>query len=144
MLIKAALAVLLEPVDLLKGCGSGDPKPFGEFGYRVVVQLVVLEESLSLFAHGDTYPGQGGRDPSAGRQIADQTLSRGNLAIARSMREGHPVRVIRGAGHVSPISPTSGYRYDGLCRTEWELGPQPRARVQEYRGIFDARCTYLT
>ena len=39
------------------GCGSGDPKTFGEFGYGVIVQLVVFEESLSLFAHGDTSPG---------------------------------------------------------------------------------------
>jgi len=63
VLVKAALAVLLEPVDPIIGCGSGDPKPFGEFSYLVVVQLVVFEESLSLFAHGDTSPGHGAPPP---------------------------------------------------------------------------------
>jgi len=64
VLVKAGLAVLLESVDPLTlvprmgiGGGSGDPKTLGEFGYGVIVQLVVFEESLSLFAHGDTSPG---------------------------------------------------------------------------------------
>ena len=64
--MKAGLAVLLEPVDPLTlvprmgiGGGSGDPETFGEFGDAVVVRLIVFEESLSLFAHGDTSPGHG-------------------------------------------------------------------------------------
>ena len=42
------------------------------------------------------YTGQGGRDDS-GKQIANQELSRGNLALVKSQIEGLPVRVIRGA-----------------------------------------------
>ena len=64
--MKPGLAVLLEPVDPLtlvprmgiRG-GSGDPETFSELGYGVIIQLVVFEESLSLFAHGDTSPGHG-------------------------------------------------------------------------------------
>src|SRR3990170_1887266 len=41
------------------GCPSGDAKSFGELGHGVVVQLVVFEEPLSLFAHGNTSPGHG-------------------------------------------------------------------------------------
>lgn len=60
------------------------------------------------------YTGAGGRDPSTGRQVADQTLERGNLALATSCDQGLPVRVIRGAGGDKMHSPQSGYRYDGL------------------------------
>jgi len=60
------------------------------------------------------YTGQGGNDPNSGRQIADQTLTRGNLALTVNEAEGLPVRVIRGAGHRSKFSPARGLRYDGL------------------------------
>lgn len=65
--------------------------------------------------HGDwiLYTGQGGRD-SAGHQIADQTLTRGNRALVLSEERGLPVRVIRGAGGDKTYSPVTGYRYDGL------------------------------
>src|SRR4051794_26699720 len=43
------------------------------------------------------YTGHGGRDQETGQQIADQTMTRGNLALAYSMLNGLPVRVIRGA-----------------------------------------------
>jgi putative restriction endonuclease len=62
------------------------------------------------------YTGQGGRDFDSGRQMRHQALNRGNLALAKSKLHGLPVRVIRGARHVSPYSPQSGYRYDGLYR----------------------------
>jgi putative restriction endonuclease len=48
------------------------------------------------------YTGEGGRDPKTGKQIADQTLTGGNLALAVSQIHGLPVRVTRGAGH-SPL-----------------------------------------
>ena len=64
------------------------------------------------------YTGHGGRDATTGKQIADQTLTKGNLALAVSQIQGLPVRVIRGAGHKSSYSPDSGYRYDGLFRVE--------------------------
>ncbi len=71
------------------------------------------------------YTGHGGRDPETGRQIAHQTLTRGNLALAHNKLHGLPVRVIRGARHPSPYAPEAGYRYDGLYVVEdyWrELG----------------------
>ena len=64
------------------------------------------------------YTGEGGRDPSTGRQIADQKLARRNLYLARSSALGTPVRVIRGATNDNPNAPSSGYRYDGLFLVE--------------------------
>jgi putative restriction endonuclease len=70
--------------------------------------------------HGDTiiYTGHGGNDPQSGRQVADQTLTRQNLALAVSSDRGLPVRVVRGAGGDPQYSPASGYRYDGLYFVE--------------------------
>ena len=65
---------------------------------------------------GDTllYTGMGGNE--GGRQVADQELRLGNLALVRSLEMQTPVRVIRGSGHAGPFSPTQGLRYDGLYR----------------------------
>ena len=60
------------------------------------------------------YTGHGGRDPETERQVAHQTLTRGNLALACNKHYGWPVRVIRGAREPSPYAPAAGYRYDGL------------------------------
>ena len=38
---------------------AGDAEGFGEFRDGVIVQLVVFEDSLLLFAHGNTSPGHG-------------------------------------------------------------------------------------
>jgi putative restriction endonuclease len=59
------------------------------------------------------YTGAGGRDPATGKQVADQTLTAQNLALARSGDLGLPVRVVRGAGGDPAYSPPSGLRYDG-------------------------------
>ncbi len=56
----------------------------------------------------------GGRDELTGKQNADQELTRGNIALALNKNEGLPVRVSRGSGHRSPLSPASGYQYAGL------------------------------
>jgi putative restriction endonuclease len=56
---------------------------------------------------------EGGQDEK-GRQIADQQLVRGNLALAKSEIDGLPIRVIRGADKKNPYAPETGYRYDGL------------------------------
>lgn len=64
------------------------------------------------------YTGHGGNDPETGQQIADQTLTKGNLGLYRSLNEGLPVRVVRGAGHPSKYSPPEGYSYDGLYQVE--------------------------
>ncbi len=63
------------------------------------------------------YTGEGGQNPS-GKQIADQTLTRKNLALAKNSLEGLPVRVIRGAHKGNRYAPASGYRYDGLYRVD--------------------------
>lgn len=62
------------------------------------------------------YTGHGGRDQETGKQISNQTLFRGNLALAYNKLNGLPVRVIRGSNHISLYSPQYGYRYDGLYR----------------------------
>ena len=64
------------------------------------------------------YTGEGGRDTSSGRQVADQALTRGNLALARNADQGLPVRVVRGANAGSEHAPARGYRYDGLFFVE--------------------------
>ncbi len=63
------------------------------------------------------YTGEGGQNEN-GRQIANQELTRGNLALAKSEIDGFPVRVIRGADKKNPFAPESGYRYDGLYQVE--------------------------
>ena len=64
------------------------------------------------------YTGQGGRDPATGRQIKNQELTRGNLALVNHYREGDPIRVCRGSSLDSAYAPESGYRYDGLYRID--------------------------
>ena len=66
--------------------------------------------------HGNMiiYTGEGCMDLLTGRQIADQTMTRGNLALARNYKEGIPIRVSRGHSHSSKYSPAAGCRYDGL------------------------------
>ena len=66
--------------------------------------------------HGDRiiYTGQGGNDPSTKRQVANQDLTRGNLALEISCDRELPVRVVRGSKGALAHSPRSGYRYDGL------------------------------
>lgn len=68
--------------------------------------------------HGDRliYTGAGGNNPATGEQVADQQLTRQNLALVISEQNRLPVRVVRGAGGDPAHSPSSGYRYDGLYR----------------------------
>lgn len=81
------------------------------------------------------YTGHGGRDPNSGRQVADQTLTAQNLALAKNKSLGLPVRVIRGGKHKSPYSPPAGYRYDGLYLVDdyWQEQGQSGFRVWRYR-----------
>ena len=60
------------------------------------------------------YTGHGGNDPNTRRQIGDQDLTRGNMALAISCDRGLPVRVTRGKHDGSEFAPSTGYRYDGL------------------------------
>ncbi len=84
---------------------------------RIGANSVVLAggyEDTEDFGDAILYTGHGGRDPETGRQVAHQTLTRGNLALACNKFYGLPVRVIRGARQRSPYAPEAGYRYDGL------------------------------
>lgn len=60
------------------------------------------------------YTGEGGRDENTGKQISDQQLKRGNLALFKSKLDKLPVRIIRGSKYKSSLSPKSGYAYGGL------------------------------
>ena len=96
----------------------------GRLGARSVVLAGGYEDTQDF---GDVilYTGHGGRDVTTGRQIADQMLTGGNLALAVNHAHDLPVRVIRGARLDSPYAPEAGYRYDGLYRVAayWrELG----------------------
>jgi putative restriction endonuclease len=86
---------------------------------------------------GDTiiYTGHGGRDQATGKQIADQALDRGNLALVISADCGLPVRVTRGASAESESAPGQGYRYDGLYYVEdyWEERGASGHRVWRFR-----------
>lgn len=58
------------------------------------------------------YTGQGGRDPSSGKQIKDQEFTLGNKGLQLNKEYNHSVRVIR--GYQVEEGPDEGYRYDGL------------------------------
>ena len=81
------------------------------------------------------YTGHGGHDPNTGKQVADQVLERGNLALARSGDDGLPVRVVRGAHRGSPHAPQVGYRYDGLFQVEryWHEVSRSGFRIWRFR-----------
>ncbi|MEN6640961.1 MAG: YDG/SRA domain-containing protein [Armatimonadia bacterium] len=87
--------------------------------------------------HGDViiYTGHGGNDTETGQQIADQELTRQNLALARNAMDGTPVRVIRGSGHNSLFAPARGYRYDGLFEVQeyWQERGRSGFMVWRYR-----------
>ncbi|MBX2797033.1 MAG: YDG/SRA domain-containing protein [Myxococcales bacterium] len=86
--------------------------------------------------HGDEviYTGEGGHDPNTGRQMADQELKGGNLALARSADTGIPVRVIRQVARRTRHS-ASKYRYDGLFKVTdcWHVKSQHDLLVYRYR-----------
>ncbi|GAA1638080.1 YDG/SRA domain-containing protein [Nonomuraea maheshkhaliensis] len=80
------------------------------------------------------YTGQGGQDARK-RQVADQTITRGNAGLVRSQMERLPVRVIRGHEEKSEHAPTEGYRYDGLYRVvrHWFKTRADGFRVLQFR-----------
>ena len=85
----------------------------GEEGADSIVLSGGYEDDVD---YGDViiYTGSGGRDPNTGKQIADQSLTRMNKALAKNKIDGLSVRVIRGHKHKSVRSPSKGYRYAGL------------------------------
>lgn len=91
------------------------------------------------------YTGHGGNNPNTNKQIRDQTLTAGNMALAMSQRENLPVRVLRGAKHAKGFKPraayerfappTTGYRYDGLYRVAsfWPAMGKSGFRIWRFR-----------
>ena len=62
------------------------------------------------------YTRHGGQENK--RQVADQTLTGGNLELENHFRQGNPIRVTRGKGLRSDYAPKEGYRYGGLYRID--------------------------
>ena len=87
--------------------------------------------------HEIIYTGHGGRDQNTGLQIADQTLTRGNLKLKNHCIEGNPIRVTRGSGGDPKHSPSHGYRYDGLYRIDsfWKAIGSEGFIIYRYRLI---------
>jgi len=85
--------------------------------------------------HGDliVYTGQGGNQ--GGHQVQNQEFTRGNKALAVSMTNGLPIRVIRGYQHKSEWSPSSGHRYAGLYAVEdhWTVVGKSGHLVHRYQ-----------
>ncbi|KAK9117704.1 hypothetical protein Sjap_016651 [Stephania japonica] len=81
------------------------------------------------------YTGQGGNDLLGNKkQISDQVMKRGNLALKHSMEESVPVRVIR--GHASENSYCGKlYTYDGLYKVIncWDEFGASGFKVFKYR-----------
>jgi len=101
------------------------------------------EDDLDL---GDiiVYTGHGGNDPATGKQVADQMLTRQNLALAVSCREGWPVRVTRGSRHQSEYSPPSGLRYGGLYRVDGFWSEKGRSGFNIWRFRLERLTDDLT
>jgi putative restriction endonuclease len=81
------------------------------------------------------YTGHGGNDPQTKKQVADQQLTVGNLALAKSCLNGLPVRVVRGWREPSGRGPAAGYRYDGLYQVEsyWSETGRSGYRIWRFR-----------
>ena len=98
----------------------------GEEGADSIVVSGGYEDDEDL---GDTiiYTGEGGRDPTTGRQTQDQKLTSRNLALARNSLTGLPVRVVRKVD--------GGYRYDGLFDVEeyWAKRGRSGHRIYQFR-----------
>ncbi|WP_343523724.1 YDG/SRA domain-containing protein [Pedobacter sp.] len=70
------------------------------------------------YQHTIIYTGHGGRSNNSKIQVTDQTLTRGNKALAISCEKGFPVRVTRGLRTIINNTDIFVYRYDGLYRVD--------------------------
>ncbi|CAM8968315.1 unnamed protein product [Rhodiola kirilowii] len=81
------------------------------------------------------YSGQGG-NVQVGKEITDQKLVRGNLALEKSLHRGNEVRVIRGVK--DPANPlTKVYFYDGLytIQESWAEKGKSGCNVYKYKFV---------
>ncbi|CAI0555738.1 unnamed protein product, partial [Linum tenue] len=98
--------------------GMGYQKEYKNYTFPLAVAIVLsgmYEDDLDN-ADEVTYTGQGGHNLTGDkRQIKDQVMERGNLALKNCVDQSIPVRVIR--GHVCKSSYVGKmYTYDGLYR----------------------------
>ncbi|CAJ2636150.1 unnamed protein product [Trifolium pratense] len=97
------------------------PKSKSPNGEPIATSVIVsggYEDNMEL-DNGDViiYTGHGGQKKNSSRQICDQKLDGGNLALERSMHHGIEVRVIRGMKYEGSASGSGMvYIYDGLYR----------------------------
>ncbi|XP_043693513.1 histone-lysine N-methyltransferase, H3 lysine-9 specific SUVH1-like [Telopea speciosissima] len=80
------------------------------------------------------YSGQGGNVNRKDKQVVDQKLERGNLALEKSLRRGNELRVIRGMKDVG--NPTGKvYIYDGLYKIQesWTEKGKSGCNVFKYK-----------
>lgn len=62
------------------------------------------------------YTGMGGQDTKHNQVVDQEWAIPANAALRRNAHQGLPVRVIRGWRARNSISPSTGFRYDGLYR----------------------------
>ncbi|XAR55835.1 Histone-lysine N-methyltransferase [Bertholletia excelsa] len=82
------------------------------------------------------YSGHGGNLYRKDRDIADQKLERGNLALEKSLHRGNEVRVVRGIKDVANIT-GKVYLYDGLYKIQesWVEKGKSGCNVFKYKLI---------
>ncbi|WCJ40240.1 Histone-lysine N-methyltransferase H3 lysine-9 specific SUVH4 [Euphorbia peplus] len=93
-------------------------KVYGNYTFPLAVAIVLsgmYEDDLDN-AEDVVYTGQGGHNLTGNkRQIRDQKMERGNLALKNCVEQDTPVRVIRGHESASSYS-GKVYTYDGLYK----------------------------
>ncbi|XP_050234043.1 histone-lysine N-methyltransferase, H3 lysine-9 specific SUVH4 [Mercurialis annua] len=98
--------------------GLSYSKKYKEYTFPLAVAIVIsgmYEDDLDN-AEDVIYTGQGGHDLTGNkRQISDQVLARGNLALKNCVEQSVPVRVVRGHESASSYS-GKVYTYDGLYK----------------------------
>ncbi|MEU9503478.1 YDG/SRA domain-containing protein [Streptomyces sp. NPDC048196] len=102
------------------------------------VDSIVLSGGYLDDVYGESeivYTGEGGRDRTTQRMVADQTMdSRGNAGLLLNQALGNPVRVIRGLD-IKRQKATGGYEYCGLFRVaeSWTTIGKEGFRICQFR-----------
>ncbi|REK91550.1 hypothetical protein DY245_04005 [Streptomyces inhibens] len=105
---------------------------------REGVDSIVLSGGYVDDVYGESeivYTGEGGRDRTTQRMVADQTMDeRGNAGLLLNQALGNPVRVIRGL-KIKRQKATGGYEYCGLFRVaeSWTTIGKEGFRICQFR-----------